>query len=78
MGLGYSNEGPITGTAGEALEADRLVLISASTFIYSDAAQEPVGITLNSVANGAKVSVRPINASRLKGHQRRGCHLPGQ
>ena len=65
MGLGYSNEGPITGPAGEDLEADRLVRISASTFMYCDAAQEPVGITLNAVLNGAKVAVHPINAGGI-------------
>lgn len=65
MGLGYSNEGPITGTSGEALEADRLVRISASTFVYCDAAEEPVGITKNSVAISTKVAVHPINAGGL-------------
>ncbi|HUW18261.1 MAG TPA: hypothetical protein VMW16_03080 [Sedimentisphaerales bacterium] len=65
MGLGYSNEGPITGPAGEDLEADRLVRISAGKFVYCDAAEEPVGITLNAVLSGAKVAVHPINAGGI-------------
>lgn len=65
MGLGYSNEGPITGTAGEALEADRMVRISAGTFVYCDAAEEPVGITTNPAAINTKVSVLPINSSGI-------------
>ncbi|HIJ70666.1 MAG TPA: hypothetical protein HPP87_04795 [Planctomycetes bacterium] len=64
-GLAIRNEGPITGTAGEALAADRLVRISASTFVYCDAAQEPVGITMDNYASGAKAAIWPINKSGL-------------
>ena len=66
MGLAYSNEGPITGEAGAALVADRLVKWSASTFIYCNAGEEPVGITTDNVAIGAQVTIVPINAGGVQ------------
>jgi len=66
MGLGISIFGPITGPAGEALAADRLVRISASTFVYCDAAEEPVGITCEAVAINAQVAVIPINTGGIR------------
>lgn len=50
MGLAYTVNGPFTMTSGEALEADRFVKISASTLVYADAGDEPIGITKDPVA----------------------------
>jgi len=60
-GLAYFNKGPFTGVAGEALEAYRLVMLSASTWIYTDAGEVPEAITgPMPVASGDLVSLWPI------------------
>lgn len=48
--------------AGEALEANRRVKLSAGTVIYSDAGEVWIGTTLEKVASGAYVSVKLLNA----------------
>lgn len=70
-GLAYRNDGPITLVAGEALAADRFVKLSASTAVYADAGDEPIGITMEAVASGAQVpvdlmtgAVRRVTASK--------------
>lgn len=60
MGLAYNNDGPFTLTAGEALIADRFVLLSSSTAKYADGGEEPIGLTQDNVANAAVVTCRPL------------------
>ena len=52
--------------AGEALEADRLVKISAGTLVYSDAGDEPVGVNKEPVASGVNASAWPLDGSVQK------------
>jgi len=54
-----------TFTSAEALAADRLVrfTVGASTLVYCDAGEEPVGITNNAVADATPVSITPINST---------------
>jgi len=63
MGLAYTNEGPFSMVSGEALEADRLVKISASALVYADAGDEPVGITKDPVATATIVACDLMNGS---------------
>ncbi len=65
-GLAYTNEGPFTLTSGEALVADRLVLLSTTTAMYADAGQEPVGLSQDNVASGAAVAVQPLDGRPRK------------
>ena len=66
MGLGYQVDGPFTGTSGEALEADRFVLLSGGTLIYCDGGEEPLGLTKRAVASGAIVSCEVLNGNIKK------------
>jgi hypothetical protein len=66
MGLAYENDGPFTFVSGEALEADRMVKISASTLVYADAGEEPVGITKDPVATATQVACATLNGSLKK------------
>lgn len=60
-GLAYeTGTGPFTMASGEALVADRLVLISSSTAMYADGGEEPIGITKNAVASGEDVAIQPL------------------
>lgn len=63
--LSYSSEVP-TMVSGEALEVDRLVLITASTAKYTDAGENPIGITLSAVAITKSVAVRPLLGDVVK------------
>jgi len=58
--MAYENDGPFTMTSGEALVADRLVLISSSTAMYADGGEEPIGITTDAIASGGIVSIKPL------------------
>ncbi len=53
-------------TSGEALEADRFVKISASTALYADAGDEPVGLTTAAVAITKPVAVKPLQGALMK------------
>lgn len=67
-GLAHYNTCPFSGTAGEALEADRLVMLSAGTWIYTDAAETATAITLGTCASGDQVSLWPIQKeAKLRG-----------
>ena len=66
MGLAYENDGPFTLVSGEALEADRMVMISSSTLMYADAGDEPIGITKDPVASGVVVACATLNGSIKK------------
>ena len=66
MGLAYQIDGPFTMTSGEALVDDRLVKASASTLVYADAGDEPIGLTKRAVASGAIVSCEPLNGQIKK------------
>jgi len=66
MGLAWENKGPITVTSGEALVADRFVLLSSSTAMYADAAEEPIGLTLNPVAASKPVSIALLTGAVQK------------
>lgn len=60
---GYTT-GPLTITAGEALEANRLVKASTGTAVYADAADtEFLGVTLTKVASGDAVAIMPWNSA---------------
>jgi len=61
MSQGYFNEGPFTGTSGEALAQYRFVKLSSSTWVYADAGDEPQALTLEACSSGGKVSLWPIN-----------------
>jgi len=61
MGLAYETEGPFTITAGEALVADRLVLLSSSTAMYADGGEEPIGLTTDVIASGSPASIKPLD-----------------
>ena len=65
-GLAFQNAGPFSLPAGEALEAERLVLISSGTFIYADGGEQPVGITKLAVASGDMVAVELLQGQVLK------------
>jgi hypothetical protein len=56
------NFGNFTLTAGEALEADRLVKLSGSTAVYCDAGEEPAGATVFAAASGSQVAIRPLGS----------------
>ena len=58
--VAYRNNGPFTMTAGEALVADRFVLISSSTAMYADAGEEPIGLTADIAANAAEVPIHAL------------------
>jgi hypothetical protein len=60
-GLAFVNDGPFTLTAGEALAAVRFIKLSASTAVYADAGDEPIGVTTQAVASGAMSACRPLN-----------------
>ena len=64
--MAYRNEGPFTLTSGEALVADRLVLLSSSTAKYADGGEEPVGITTAAVATATPVACECLNGSVRK------------
>jgi hypothetical protein len=63
MTLSVRNEGPITLTAGEALERARFVKLSAGTVVYADAGDEPIGITSCAVASGEPVAIYPLKGT---------------
>jgi len=57
--MSQQNDGPtITFTAGEALESHRRVKMSGVNVVYADADEDCIGVTQESVANGANVAVR--------------------
>jgi len=58
--MAHRNEGPFPVTAGEALEADRLVKLTAGSAYYADAGDEPIGVTADPVASGGVVSCYPL------------------
>ncbi len=65
-GLGWSQKGPFTMVSGEALAAERFVLISSSTLLYSDGGEEPVGITKEAVASGELVACELLDGNIRK------------
>ncbi len=62
----YRNEGPFAVTAGEALEADRLVRLAGTSWMYCDAGQEPMGLVVDPVASGARVTIRPLGGACIE------------
>ena len=52
--------------SGEALVADRLVLMSSSTLLYADGGEEPIGLTKHAVASGALVAVELLQGNVQK------------
>jgi hypothetical protein len=65
MAFGYDARQP-TFTSGEALEADRLVLLSSSTAIYSDGGENPIGLTKEAVSTSTPVAVQVLDGSVQK------------
>lgn len=65
-GLGFQNAGPFSLPAGEDMAADRLVLISAGTFIYADGGEQAVGVTKLPVLSGAMVAIELLQGQVLK------------
>jgi len=65
-GQAYENNGPFTMTSGEALVADRLVLISSSTAMYADGGEEPIGLTGDAVATSTPVTIKPLQGGIMK------------
>ena len=65
-GLAFQNTGPFTMVAGEALAAERLVLMSSSTLIYADGGEQPIGVTKLAVASGELQSVELLQGQVLK------------
>lgn len=65
MPFGFDAMQP-TFTSGEALEADRLVLISSSTVILADGGENPIGLTKEAVASGDQVAVSVLTGSVQK------------
>jgi len=63
--MAHENESLIM-LSGEVLEADRFVKISASTLLYCDAGEEPVGLTTNPVAITKDVACRCLKGTILK------------
>lgn len=61
-GLAFKNAGPGTMVTGEAVVADRLVLISSSTLKYADGGEEPIGLTQEPVASGALCAYEFLDA----------------
>ena len=53
-------------TAGKALEAYRMVKLSGTSYIYTDAGEEPIGMTSRAVAAGGKFALTPINETGVK------------
>ena len=65
--MAYENEGPFTGPSGEALAKDRLVKLSAGTWVYADTGDEALAITRNAVTAASKpVALTPINAGGVR------------
>ncbi len=65
-GLAFQNAGPFTMVSGEALVAERFVLMSSSTLIYADGGEEPIGITKLAVASGELESIELLQGQILK------------
>lgn len=65
-GLAFQNAGPASFVAGEALVAERFVLLSSSTLIYADGGEEPIGITKLAVASGELQSIELLQGQILK------------
>lgn len=65
MPFGFDAMQP-TFTSGEALEADRLVLISSSTAILADGGENPIGLTKEAVASGDQVAVSVLTGTVQK------------
>lgn len=61
--MAYSNEGPFILTSGEALSAHRLVKISSGEAVYCDAGEEPIGLTVEAVADATPVAIQPLNGN---------------
>lgn len=64
--VAHANKGPFTIEAGEALVADRFVLISSSTAKYADGGEEPIGLTTDNVASGAQIAIAPLQGAVMK------------
>lgn len=62
----YSNTGPFTLLAGEALEAFRFVKIVASEAVYAGAGDEPIGITAAIYADGELATIIPLTGDIQK------------
>jgi len=62
----YRNEGPFVVTAGEALEADRLVRHTGSAWMYCDAGEEPMGLVVDPVAISTRVTVRSLSGACIE------------
>ena len=65
-GQAYENNGPFTMTSGEALVADRFVLISSSTAKYADGGEEPIGLTTEAVATATATTIKPLQGGIMK------------
>lgn len=61
--MAYRNEGPWAVEAGEALEKDRQIKLSAGKAIYCDAGENADGITAGKVASGKNVTIYPIKGN---------------
>lgn len=74
---GYTT-GILTITAGEALEAYRLVKMSAGTAVYADSADTQfLGATLTKVASGDVVAIMPWNSAGTIDVQSAGTFVVG-
>lgn len=62
----HYNTGPFTEVAGEALEADRFVKLSAGNAVYADAGEEPIGVTVEAMASGKNVAIAPMQGAVIK------------
>lgn len=66
MARGQAQDGHLTMTAGEAITEGRAVKMSGSTertVVYADSGEPAIGFALQTVASGAKVAIRPLNAN---------------
>ena len=63
MTLAARNRGPFTLTSGEALAINRFVKISASTAVYCDAGDEPIGRVTQAVATATPAAIDPLDGT---------------
>jgi len=63
--MAHMNEGPWAYVTGEAIARNRLVKLSASTLVYSDAGDEPVGLVVTAAASGAMATVYPLRGGMM-------------
>lgn len=62
----HENEGPFTLNAGEAMSADRLVLLSSGDAMYADAGEEPIGLNDAAVGHDEQAVIKPLRGGVMK------------